>query len=573
MAIQTHTTRHPVPQLPLVDDREYAEDLIRHVIDECPSREPTGDDELRAQKIFREELHDRGVHTHLIPYRFNKNLYAVLALHFGCAVAGSIAFLLGYPWVALGLHIAAGVSYLSEASHWGYILRRLFPFRRSQNLVGTLPAVGNPRLRIVMLGHADAAHTGFMFNPLMVSGTSNKPYPQPFGWVRKHMLFAVLGFFALGVVDVMFMATGQCLPLVFFGLTAGSLVGFALNLQVVLQNKIVPGASDNLSGCAALPILAQRFADKKPDDVELVFVVTGCEESGVGGSAALARQMEKRWSKQNTVVLGLDILSNGRLSYKTVNEVLPMGLPAWMIEACQDVAKRHPSIGELGIYDACAGTDDAVPFVAAGYDGLCLACSDPNLGVSQQYHLMSDTPDNMDFDQMIGTVDYVEDLVDEIIARRVAVTPSVDRRKERRVISHLNERATGAYAMLLSPLLWPLLGAAAGLYTALTLDESWPTLLQVFRGSLSALLLLFPLVVLLNRLGWNPDKKLLGNLVVVGVVAALGVTAVGLVSQPAVHAFLPELLAWSRSTALLCSSGVGLLCGLPVAALLAFRRR
>ena len=66
-------------------------------------------------------------------------------------------------------------------------------------------------------------------------------------------------------------------------LSVPGLVGFVLMLNVVARNELVPGAMDDLSGVAALLLLARRFTSAAaalplPRDVELVFVVTGCEE-------------------------------------------------------------------------------------------------------------------------------------------------------------------------------------------------------------------------------------------------------------------------------------------------------
>jgi hypothetical protein len=553
-----HTTGQRTRTAVETQDRAYVESLIRRIVQECPERAPTSDQELKAQQMLQAELNTRGVRTHLLPFRFSSNLYAVLALHFAVAVTGSIVYFFS-PIVAFALHALAGISYLSEASHWGFILRRVFPFRRSQNLIGKLPARGKPRLRIVLLGHADAAHTGFMFNPLMVSGTSNKPYPQPFAFARKHMLFAVMGFFILALIDLMTLFTGQGMTFLFWGLTFGSAVGLVLNLQVVLQNKIVPGASDNLSGCAALPVLASRFADRKPDDVEMVFVVTGCEESGVGGSAALMHQMRKKWDREDTVIIGLDILTNGRLCYKTANEVIPFTLPAWLIETLQDVAREHPSIKELGVYDACAGTDDAVPFQAKGYDGVCIACSDPRLGVSQQYHLMSDTPDNINFKQLVESIDFTEDVVDAIMERRLNADPATQ--NNRRIVARLDEKLTGMFALLASPWVWPILGAAAGVYYGAVVGLDWEITLQALRGAVSAMILMFPILVVLDWLGWNPDERIGVNFAALVSVSAVGICALGLVTPAFVAWAVPAAAAASTLTAMLVGGAIGMAIG------------
>ncbi|MCA9270263.1 MAG: M28 family peptidase [Planctomycetales bacterium] len=543
-------------------DQAYVESLISRIVEKCPTRAPTSEQEREAQLMLQAELNTRGVRTHLLPFRFSSNLYAVLALHFAVAVAGSAALLFS-PLTALVLHLLAGVSYLAEASHWGYLLRRVFPWRRSQNLIGKLPARGKPRLRIVMLGHADAAHTGVMFNPLMVGSTSSKDHPQPFGFTRKHMLFAVLGMFAMALVDVMMMTTGYSMPMLYWGLTAGSLVGLLLNVQVVWRNQIVPGASDNLSGCAALPVLASRFADKKPDDVEMVFVATGCEESGVGGSAALAHQMRSKWDRHDTIVIGLDILTNGKLCYKTVNEVIPFTLPLWLIDILQTVAERHPTIGRLGIYDACAGTDDAVPFVVKGYDGVCIACSDPRLGVSREYHLMTDTPENVDYEKLMNSIDFVEEVVDEVIRRKLEPDVALD---PRRVVSHEGEGLTGAFALFTRPWVWPLVGVAAGAYYAAIMHLDWEVAHSAFRGALSALIMWFPLAIVLDWFNWRPDERRSVNWMVFTLLSTIGVAGVGLLAPTVLAALLPgsetapttTLAAWGAAAGALVGVVFGL---------------
>jgi hypothetical protein len=347
-------------------------------------------------------------------------------------------------------------------------------------------------------------------------------------------------------------------------------------LQVVWRNQIVPGASDNLSGCAALPVLASRFADKKPDDVEMVFVATGCEESGVGGSAALMHQMRGKWDPANTIVLGLDILTSGKLCYKTVNEVVPYTLPVWLIETLQDVAARHPQIGELGVYDACAGTDDAVPFIVKGYDGVCLACSDPRLGVSQHYHLMSDTPDNMNFQQLAESIDYAEDVVDEIIRRRVGESAASHDRSllpvdSRRIVARLGERPTGALALLQQPLVWAMLGLAAGACWGMFVGLEWTIALHAFRGAMSALMLLFPIVVVLNWLGWNSDEHMGGKLGVLAVSSAVAITGIGMFLPAALVLAAPSLAALPLSELAAAGAVLGLAGGTTFGSV--FRRR
>ncbi len=59
------------------------------------------------------------------------------------------------------------------------MLSRLYFRRPSQNLLAVMPAEGGgqPSLRLVFMGHADAAFNGLVFNPAFVRSTMNSKGP------------------------------------------------------------------------------------------------------------------------------------------------------------------------------------------------------------------------------------------------------------------------------------------------------------------------------------------------------------------------------------------------------------
>ena len=190
-------------------------------------------------------------------------------------------------------------------------------------------------------------------------------------------------------------------------------------MEAVLRNEIVPGANDNLSGTAALPILAKRLAKSKPADVELVFGVTGCEEASLGGADALARDMEGVWDKSKTVILGLDTLTNGELQYVEIEgEVTPMPIPAWLKDTLDHTAASEPRFNPVKGFEIPVGGTDVAAFLAHGWEGVCLTALDPELGAPRHYHLPSDTPENLDLDQLMLSIDFAEQLIREIMKRR-----------------------------------------------------------------------------------------------------------------------------------------------------------
>ena len=198
------------------------------------------------------------------------------------------------------------------------------------------------------------------------------------------------------------------------------ILAFILASQVALKGETVPGANDDLSGCAALPVLASRLIGKVGDDVELVFVVTGCEECSMGGADALVRAKKGEWSKDNTVFVGLDCLSGERLNYMDLDsEVKGRRVPKWLSGLVDRTAAEDDKFKEVAPFDIPVGGTDIAVALAHGYDGVSFVCLDPS-GSPPNYHQPSDTPENMDYDKLIFCTDFVEKVTHAIIAERLA---------------------------------------------------------------------------------------------------------------------------------------------------------
>jgi putative aminopeptidase FrvX len=226
---------------------------------------------------------------------------------------------------------------------------------------------------------------------------------------------------ALAGVDGLGVALGPARHLLWpavAGLSIPGLLVFLLNLEIVLRNEIVPGANDNLSGCAGLALLANRLVATRPDDVELVFVIAGAEEAGTGGSRALAHQMRDEWSPSDTIVLGVDGLSGGELCYFHEGDIFPLPIAPWLRQQIEDLAASQPRFAQVAVHEMDVGATDAGPFQAAGYDAVCIGRVDRALGSPRHYHHPTDTPDNLDMDEVLEAVDFIELLVNRIIDAR-----------------------------------------------------------------------------------------------------------------------------------------------------------
>lgn len=396
--------------------RERVLALVTRIVTECPKRQPTSQDEKRATEIIAEEFNQQGLQVERHHFKFNDNLYANIALHFGLGAIASI-LALWVPLLSFLIHLTVGVSYTADSTRKGYLLRRLLPFKPAQNILGILPASERLRTRIVVGGHVDAAFTGLLFNPKLVQHLSGGQLPNGLGFLRHSMALCTLSMFALAAVDVLLMLVGEhwTLQALLLGFSIPTVLAFAATMEIVIRNQIVPGANDNLSAIAALPELARRLKDKKPGDVELVFLASSCEEASMGGADALARDVEGKWQRSNTVFIALDGLGNGDLCYlNPEGEVIGRPVPSWL-KAKVDQTCEKLGCQPVTAFDPPVGGTDAAAFLARGYDAISLVCIDKRFGAPRHYHQLSDTPANLDMDIVVQSIVFTESFIENLI--------------------------------------------------------------------------------------------------------------------------------------------------------------
>jgi hypothetical protein len=386
--------------------------LIERVLAAAPHRVACSPAERAAQGVVEPDLAALGFETSYRPFRYNRSLYAAVFVHFGLATAGLLVFY-WLPWVAAALQILAGVSYFGDSTRRFYWLRRLLPYRPSQNLVAIAPARAPLRRRVVLLGHIDAAYTGWAFSPTLLHA-----FAHPTGLGRllyKGLRAATVGCFALAAVAVLAAFVGThhwwlwllMAPFAFVVVTTA-----LLNAQIVWLDDVVPGVDDNLSGVAGCIEVARRVLAEKPDDVELVVGITGCEEAGTGGALALAREAAAgAWDRATTTIIALDSIANGALSYWQEGEIITWPVPARLAALVRAVAARHPDNGPVPMWDMPEGATDATPFLAQGYEAIGFGCIERDVNTPGDYHVDADTLANLDLDQLERSIAFVSDYV------------------------------------------------------------------------------------------------------------------------------------------------------------------
>jgi len=304
----------------------------------------------------------------LRPFRYQHSFGLAHALHFAAAALGRLPA------------VAALAGFELDYSGRARPLRRLLPTGEGANVVGRIPSRG-PRARtLVLVAHHDAAHTGLMWHPALAgAGGSESGRPS----------FAVLPELAMAAIAFGPRALRRPARLL-LGLAT------ALSLQVA-RGATVPGASDNATGVAALLALVQRLAAEPLEGVEVVALLTGAEESGMGGMAAWMRSDGARLDPGLTLLLGLDTLGAGEPMVASAEG------PLWR------VAYRAEDLDLADLGAAHAGLERPRRFRLGGWTDPVLArlAGQPAISLLSlrgdafnDYHLPTDTPERVDWESV-----------------------------------------------------------------------------------------------------------------------------------------------------------------------------
>lgn len=380
----------------------------------APTRLTGTEDERKVHDAIAERMKSFGYTTEFLPFRFPRHIYGSLALHFGLAL---IAFAAGpsVPRTAATVLLLLALSFFSEAERRQHLLRLIWPQIDSRNLVATMtPEAGAPKRRIVFVAHVDSAFTGILFRPEVIKVVGAPP-PKFLPFLQKQLLLPFVTLLG-GAAYLMTHARGPMAlwPLVLLAIPSAIVAFF--NAEIVLRNQPVPGAADNLSGCATQLTLAERWAAKaRTSGVEVVFAFTGCEEAGTGGAFHLARAMKTRWKAEETDIFILDTLSNGTLFQLEEGELFRRTIPA-DLAALVDGAARAADLPVPPPYVIPAGATDALPFLVAGYRAVALTCIDTSCHTPRNYHHPNDTADRVDPVQLEASTRLVSTILERAIS-------------------------------------------------------------------------------------------------------------------------------------------------------------
>jgi hypothetical protein len=329
--------------------------------------------ERRSAEWIAARLREAGAaDVRLEHFRYQHTFAHAQALHFGAGLVAALAR-------RRVLAAAALASFELEYSGRAQWLRRLLPAAAAANVVARLPARGRRRRTVVLVAHHDAAHTGLMWHPRLTG-----PGDRAAARTGRRASFALLPELALVAAAL--------------GLRRAPAAVLAAALALALDQArapIVPGANDNASGVAAVLELVRRLAHERPDDLELIALFPGCEESGMGGMAAWLRGAGRALDAPTTLCIGLDTVGSGEpVVLEAEGGIWPVRYGAAEVARAAAHGLRRWRIG--------GWTDPALARLA----GLrAISILSVRGGGFPEYHLPTDTPDKVDLDCVQRCVD------------------------------------------------------------------------------------------------------------------------------------------------------------------------
>ena len=314
------------------------------------------------------------------------------------AVAGGRSRLAGGALAGLA---AAGVwDDISGGEHWA---RTPLPKHDTFNVVAELGPAGAQRT-VVLVAHHDAAKSGLIFHPGIPAFVWRRfPALIERNDTSPPLMFPVFGGPALAALGSL---AGSRRARIAGGIVSA---GAAAVIGQIGTTRVVPGANDNATGVVALVELARRLAEQPTENVRVLLVSTGSEESFMEGMQAFMRRHGGSLPQRDTFILAVDTLGSPHLTAIRGEGMLRMNeYPRVGLDLVDRVAE------ELGIWLfpnlRLRNATDGLHALKRGYPCACLG-SVTAYKAPANYHWRTDTADNVDYDTMADGVRLCEGVV------------------------------------------------------------------------------------------------------------------------------------------------------------------
>lgn len=319
------------------------------------------------------------------------------------AAAALAARLGGRRAAALVGGLAAAAIYDDVGGGRLWFRRRTLPHRPTFNV---LAETGDPQASrtIVFVAHHDAAHSGLVFHPALprigmklvpkLHERAEQSVPILYGAFLGPLLLALWGLLGRRPLH----AAGMIFAL-----------GASAAMANIGSSRVVPGANDNLSAVAVLIALAHALRERPVEGVRVVLLSTGSEESFMEGMQAFGRRHFGELPRETTEFVCIECVGSPELCVVEGEGMLRMRY--YTGETRERLARAGLDAGvELTRGLRTVAATDGLIALRAGYPTCTLGGVD-EAKFPAQYHWPTDTPDNLDWTSVEGSLAVCEEFV------------------------------------------------------------------------------------------------------------------------------------------------------------------
>lgn len=388
------------------DDAANLREAVEHLA--AIERGPCSEGEREAAEWIARRLRELGCEAAVEQERAFASYAPALGVLGGCAVTAGLFALSGRGrLVPAAVAAACAVAIGENASNGPRLFRRLVMRRRpTWNVVARTGDLAADRT-LVVLAHHDAHPTAFIFNQDLERWAALR-FPQlfakggsiPFWWP----IVAAPSLVAAGALG---RRRGVTQAGVFGGLLA---LSAAIDIS---RNRIVPGANDNLSAVAGLIGLAQALVERPINRVRVLLVSCGSEETLQGGIYGFVARHSPGLDTGRTSFLNFELL--GAHHHVLLEGEGPLRIEDYAGPQFRDLVARAAANAGVRLRRDVrlhVSTDSVVPS-RAGYPTTTLITLDDD-NMIPNYHLMTDTPENLDYAGIEGAVRIAEAVAGEV---------------------------------------------------------------------------------------------------------------------------------------------------------------
>jgi hypothetical protein len=295
--------------------------------------------------------------------------YAILA---AAAVVGSVLSV-SVPALGAALALLAALLTFLDAGVLFPTLRRLLGRRASQNVVswGDRDKPG----MLLLVAHYDAGRGGIALGQKAEARRAafGNLVRRPIGPLEP-LLWAELAVLVCCILRLASLS-GLVLTVVQFIPTVLLIVAVALLLDIALS-PTKAGETDNATGAALAPRLAERFGGGRLEHFGVHVLLSGSQTAVAGGSRAFLRRHKRDLDRERTVVLNLDAVGSGTVRYTSrEGPLVAINSHPQLVQLCQAIAEDDEDENAFGARPIVnRSPSDGYAARSAGLPAITISC-------------------------------------------------------------------------------------------------------------------------------------------------------------------------------------------------------